>query len=270
MFSKCLWKMFCCDGATRGQRSPVEFDDVLDSLVDAIEALPSKRDSRSDPILEPHFKLVSIVHKLVQRGILKVRCLVVRIYNQFFVSNYEQAEDARERLLATPYARNVNLNNDGWKPYILEVLRNLRSADKSNWHHRIVLRVSHLSSLLTSTFFADGDQAAHVLYDDSKDDSSAMAAKSEISQQIFTKTMTLQVWRPENERAGRHFVYTTRYVYFFVGLLNQLNDRANLDMLIRRVRRKPNDYVHHSKLWEDICLTYVKVGYSVQIVFNLE
>ncbi|EEH04114.1 conserved hypothetical protein [Histoplasma capsulatum G186AR] len=240
MFSKCLWKMFCCDGATRGQRSPVEFDDVLDSLVDAIEALPSKRDSRSDPILEPHFKLVSIVHKLVQRGILK-------------------AEDARERLLATPYARNVNLNNDGWKPYILEVLRNLRSADKSNWHHRIVLRVSHLSSLLTSTFFADGDQAAHVLYDDSKDDSSAMAAKSEISQQIFTKTMTLQVWRPENERAGRHFVYTTRYVYFFVGLLNQLNDRANLDMLIRRVRRKPNDYVHHSKLWEDICLTYVKL-----------
>ncbi|OJD27178.1 hypothetical protein ACJ73_01434 [Blastomyces percursus] len=230
MFSKCLWKMLCCDAATRGHHSPVEADEVLDSLVDAIEALPSKRDSRSDPILEPHYKLVSISHKLVHRGLLK-------------------PEDARDRLFATPYARKVSLNNAEWKPYILEVLRNLRNADKSNWHHRIVLR------------------AAHIIYDDSKDDASALAAKSEVSQQIFTKTMTLQVWRPENERAGRHFVYTTRYVYFFGGLLNQLNDRASLDMLIRRVRRKPNDYVNHSKLWEDICLTYIKVGHQVHVLF---
>ncbi|PGH04967.1 hypothetical protein AJ79_06924 [Helicocarpus griseus UAMH5409] len=222
MFSKCLWKMFSCDDATRRNNAPVEVDDVLDSLVDAIEALPSKKDSRADPILEPHFKLVSIVHKLVHRGSLK-------------------PEDACERLLATPYARKVTLNDGDWKTYILEVLKNLRNADKSNWHHRIVLR------------------AAHIIYDDTKDDASAMAAKSEVSQQIFTKTMTLQVWRPENERAGRHFVYTTRYVYFFVGLLDQLNDRANMDLLIRRVRKKPNDYVNHAKLWEDICLTYIKL-----------
>lgn len=71
--------------------------------------------------------------------------------------------------------------------------------------------------------------------------------------------MTVQVWRPENERAGRHFVYTTRYVYFFVQLLDQLDDRANLDMLVRRVRRKVNDYLNFPKLWEDTCATYIKV-----------
>lgn len=71
--------------------------------------------------------------------------------------------------------------------------------------------------------------------------------------------MNLQVWRPENERPGRHFVFTTRYVYFFAGLLNQLNDRSNLDMLLRRVRRKPSDYVNHAKLWEDLCGIYIKV-----------
>ncbi|ODH44848.1 hypothetical protein ACO22_00678 [Paracoccidioides brasiliensis] len=222
MLGKCLWKMFNCDDAMRRNSSPVEVDDILDSLVDAIKALPSKKDSRSDPILEPHFKLVSIVHKLVHKGFLK-------------------PEKAKERLLAIPYARKVTLNDGDWKSYILEVLKNLKHADKSNWHHRIILR------------------AAHVIYDDLKDDESAMAAKAEVSQQIFTKTMTLQVWRPENERAGRHFVYTTRYVYFFVGLLNQLNDRASLDSLIRRVRRKPNDYVNHTKLWEDMCFTYIKL-----------
>lgn len=97
------------------------------------------------------------------------------------------------------------------------------------------------------------------MYDDQKDASSAIAAKHELSQQIFTKTMSIQVWRPEYERPGRHFVYTTRYVYFFVNLLDQLNDRTGLDQLLRRVRKKQGDFVNHTKLWEDICLTYGRV-----------
>jgi len=104
-------------------------------------------------------------------------------------------------------------------------------------------------------------QAAHVIYDDHKDVTAAMGAKHEFTQQIFTKTMTLQVWKPEFERPGRHFVYTTRYVYFFVHLLDQLNDRASLDQLLRRVRKRQGDFINHSKLWEDICIVYIKVGY---------
>lgn len=77
--------------------------------------------------------------------------------------------------------------------------------------------------------------------------------------QIFTKTLTIQVWRPEFERPGRHFVYTTRYVYFFASLLDQLDDRASLDQLLRRVRKKQGDFINHTKLWEDICLTYAKM-----------
>lgn len=77
--------------------------------------------------------------------------------------------------------------------------------------------------------------------------------------QIFTKTLTIQVWRPEYERPGRHFVYTTRYVYFLVSLLDQLDDRASLDQLLRRVRKKQGDFINHTKLWEDICLTYAKM-----------
>lgn len=97
------------------------------------------------------------------------------------------------------------------------------------------------------------------MYDDQKDAPAAIAAKNELSQQIFTKTMSIQVWRPEHERPGRHFVYTTRYVYFFVNLLDQLDDRAGLDQLLRRVRKKQGDFINHTKLWEDICLTYGRV-----------
>lgn len=54
-------------------------------------------------------------------------------------------------------------------------------------------------------------------------------------------------------------MYTTRYVYFFVSLLDQLDDRASLDQLLRRVRKKQGDFMDHTKLWEDMCLTYAKM-----------
>ncbi|KAB8078954.1 histone transcription regulator 3 [Aspergillus leporis] len=224
MLSKCLWKMFSCDGSVRGTSKRVTLDELLDSLLDAIDALPQKKDSRSDPIFEPHYKLVSIVHKLVQRGILT-------------------PADGSKTLVATPWVRKVPPPEEGapWKPYIMAVIRNLKHADKSNWHHRMAIR------------------AANIIYNNDKDATAAAAAKGELTQQIFTKTMTIQVWRPEYERPGRHFVYTTRYVYFFVALLEQLDDRASLDQLLRRVRKKQGDFINHAKLWEDLCLTYARV-----------
>ncbi|GAD96749.1 histone transcription regulator 3 [Paecilomyces variotii No. 5] len=225
MLSKCLWKMYSCDDAVRGPSKRIEIDDLIDLLLDAIEALPQRKDTRSEPIFEPHYKLVSIVHKLVRRSVLK-------------------PVEASNTLTVTPWARKVSPpaeDIEAWQPYILEVLKNLRNADKSNWHHRIVART------------------AHILYDDRKDESAAASAKHELTQQIFTKTMTLQVWKPEYERPGRHFVYTTRYVYFFVSLLDQLNDRASLEQLLRRVRKKQGDFINHTKLWEDICLVYTKL-----------
>lgn len=73
MFSKCLWKMYCSDDPLKKRYKTIEPSDILDSLADAIDALPKKKDGRSsEPILEPHFKLVSITHKLVRRGDLEV------------------------------------------------------------------------------------------------------------------------------------------------------------------------------------------------------
>lgn len=46
--------------------------DVIDALFDSIAALPQRKDSRADPIFEPHFKLLSVVHKLVFRGKMSV------------------------------------------------------------------------------------------------------------------------------------------------------------------------------------------------------
>lgn len=108
------------------------------------------------------------------------------------------------------------------------------------------------------------------MYDDQRDVTAAAAAKNDFMHQVFTKTMTIQVWKPEFERPGRHFVFTTRYVYFFISLLDQLDDRASLDQLSRRVRKKQGDFLNHTKLWEDICLTYSKVSVSQRAYADIE
>ena len=103
-------------------------------------------------------------------------------------------------------------------------------------------------------------KAAHIIYNSNANEAqAAQDAKHEITQQIFTKTMAIQVWKPDNERAGRHFVYTGRYVRFFVRLLYQLNDRTSLEALARRIRKKAGEFVGHIAIWQEICQAYLKV-----------
>lgn len=233
MLAKCLWKMYCHNANAvyyaiqRGELPPVlkgpTREDVITAVVNSIDALPEKRERGREPILEPHYKLIAIVHKLFKRKDI----------------NHTEGE---EILQNTSYSKNISgpESADDWERYILSVLKALKTADKSSWHHRMIMRT------------------AHIIYEgDPKDPMLARGAKHELTQQMFTKTMSVQVWKPENERPGRHFVYTTRYTRFFIQLLEQTNDKSNMELLARRVRRKQLDFFEHSELWRDICQVYL-------------
>lgn len=231
MIGKCLWKMHSASDAVRRNGQPPSGVQVLQAFVRALDLLPEKdrketKDSKKEPVLEPHYKLATIVHKLFTRGSIDL--------NQ-----------AKEALEHTQYARNTDFpeSRDDWKDFIVALMKRLRTADKSNWYHRMVIR--HAEILYSEHEDTDG---LNVL---------VRAAKVEMTQQMFTKTMVLQVWRPENERAGRHFVYTSRYTLFFVKLLKQLKDRTSLDLLARRVRRKPHDFFQHALVWQEMCNAYL-------------
>lgn len=222
MLGKCLWKMLMRSEYQATQK--IKISEVLQEFIQAIKLLPEKKD-KADHILEPHFKLVSAVHKLVQHQMMT-------------------PEEGSKVLQSTPWARNVPLlDEDGsWRPYVLEVLKKLGQADRSNWHHRIVAR------------------AANINYNSNDENSTgAIKAKNEMSQQIFTKTMTVQVWKPEFERAGRHFVYKSRYVSFFANVLGELLDRANMDLLAKKIRRKNTEFMNHQQLWEQVVTAYANM-----------
>ncbi|KAH6616265.1 hypothetical protein C7974DRAFT_427281 [Boeremia exigua] len=198
------------------------WEDVINPAVGAIERLPDKKGRSGEPVLEPHYKLATIVHKLVKRKAL-------------------HASKGAEVLSNTFYSKNIGppATYDDWEGYILAVIKAMRTADKSSWHHRIIAR------------------SAQILYDDGKELLQAHAAKHELTQTIFTKTMAVQVWKPEYERPGRHFVYTLRYTKFFIDLLETTADKTNFEALARRVRRKQTDFFQHSELWKELCNRYL-------------
>ncbi|KAJ9631723.1 Histone transcription regulator 3 [Taxawa tesnikishii (nom. ined.)] len=207
MLGKCLWKMHTYRGDSLQHNIPPSYEQVVAAFIKAIDLLPERKDSKREPILEPHYKLVSIVHKLVVRW-----------------QEISPSEASKILTKATPYARKVDPPEDldSWQPYILAVLKNLRAADRSNWHHRMIAR------------------AAHIIYDESPNGhASALGAKHELTQQMFTKTMVLQVWKPE--------------------LLDKLNDRTGLETLAKRVRKRPSEFYEHAQLWQDLCTHYLKL-----------
>lgn len=234
MLAKSLWKMWAANhdadvqalgsGAFISKRPAPSWEDVIRPAVGAIERLPDKKGRSGEPILEPHYKLAAIVHKLVWRRVIK-------------------PSKGAELLANTSYSKNLGApgTSDEWESYILAVIKALRTADKSSWHHRIIAR------------------SAHILYDDSKELLQAHAAKHELTQTIFTKTMAVQVWKPEYERPGRHFVYTSRYTKFFVDLLEATGDKVNFEALARRVRRKQTDFFQHSELWKELVTRYLRL-----------
>lgn len=80
MLGKVLWKMHKHGDNVLGIVKRVGYQTVIDAFVRAIESCPDRRDSRhpdKDPILEPHYKLVSVVHKLRIRGQISVRVSAV-------------------------------------------------------------------------------------------------------------------------------------------------------------------------------------------------
>jgi hypothetical protein len=69
MRSKCLWKMLCYqdnDSEQLNDEQLVDPSEVIHCCVHAIKYVPERK-SGQEPIFEPHYKLVSIVFKLVPK-----------------------------------------------------------------------------------------------------------------------------------------------------------------------------------------------------------
>lgn len=233
MFSKCLWKMYQKDDG--GSPTLPQLFTALHDAAATAAAMPKSR--HSDPVLEPHYKVLSVVHKLVMNVAI-------------------DGERAGEILAEQPFGLvfdkedKTELNDNAtWVAYVLRNLRHLRDKDKSNWQHRLIMRHSRI------LFYDDGRLYSELDQDALK--KRAGSAFNVLRESMFTKTMVMNVWKCDSERPGRHHVYTEQYVRFAVKLLVILENRVDLEALLRRIRKKGADFYHFSDLWQSCCTSYV-------------
>jgi hypothetical protein len=235
MLGKCYWKMYCkvddeWDERAKTKRPTV--DDIIHAFVNAIKTVPKPKDSRQDPILEPHYKLASVVHKLVGLKAMELQAGADLLQQQPYATRKGEAVTVRDQ--------------EEWESFILELLRVLRAADKQHWQHRMIARV------------------ASIVYDENDPSFvTAKAAAHEFRESIFTKTMHIQVWKPDAERPGRHCVYMERYVRYITRIFLYTGEKANIEALCKRVRKKSSDFHRFSQVWAECCSTYLKLIRSV-------
>ncbi|KAK3378875.1 hypothetical protein B0T24DRAFT_141648 [Lasiosphaeria ovina] len=238
MVAKCLWKMYqkpldALDDANRLSRPTMQTVlDALEKTVEVASALPKPRHGQ-DPILEPHYKILSVVYKLVRRGDLTTQ---------------EGAKILQRQQYAPDHGSEVTIGDaDEWEAYVIRSLRYLRDKDKSNWQHRFIMRHARI---LFDKADVESDGGGYV---------AAKAAFAVLRENMFTKTMVMNVWKCDAERPGRHHVYTEQYIRFAVRLLAVVNDRTNLEAVLRRIRKKGVDFYHFNELWQSCVLIYVKL-----------
>lgn len=151
-------------------------------------------------------------------------------------------------VLVSPYAKGTTEPTDraSFLSLTLGVLAKMKAADKQRWHHRMTHRIA---SLLYSKLNS-GEERQHA---------DIVAAAKELSSLYTIKASTLAIWRPENERPGRHFVYAHNYTNFYVSLLEKLGDRATLELVAKRVRKNSGGLWRYSQVWENTLRAYVSV-----------
>ncbi|KAM0344875.1 hypothetical protein ACHAPU_007007 [Fusarium lateritium] len=253
MLSKCYWKMYQTPDDeldVKDKRSKISLETLINTLKKAVKVAHNARRGRnSDPILEPHYKIVSILHKLVMRGDVPAKEAAAILSDQPF------------GLVVNPDDHFASFSEpEDWEEYIIRNLSKLKDKDKSNWQHRIIMRHARI-------LFNEANSAASV--DDRLVE--AKAAFSILRDSMVTKTMVMNVWKCEAERPGRHHVYTEQYVRFMTTLLVLMADRNNLEQLLRRLRKKGADFYHFSDLWQSCCMSYLKLlreGYHVSPVID--
>ncbi|TID14975.1 hypothetical protein CANINC_004646 [Pichia inconspicua] len=200
-----------------GYKLPPE--EILNLMTKAC-CLAYDQSSKEDPIIEPHYYIISMIIKLWVKGDIS-------------------AQDGTDFLIKDPLFEDVGelyLPSKDFVDKILVVLDKLINYDKKNWQHRPVFR------------------RAKIL-EEMKNNTSA--AKDEMLKLVNLKPTVRSlssIWKPLYERPGKHFIYNAIYTKFLTAVLYKMGDLHSLIVLLKKIRRAGVVMVNLTKIFDDMTL----------------
>lgn len=162
--------------------------------------------SGNDTILEAHYTLVSACYKCFKEKIFSLEEALeqLKLDDGFFGLSDEEWEIKEEKEFYT---------------LIIKLLKFILSKDKHKWQHRPVYRI------------------AQIKYTDFKDIEGAMDEMNKLLGLKSVNKNVVNIWKPENELPGKHFVYAYQYVMFYMELLDEKHDFMAIGGMVKKLRR---------------------------------
>ena len=175
-------------------------------------AINSSLSSAREAVIEPHYYLINICYKMVAANSIGPEDALTLLAkdNEFFAQ-----KDSFWKFDETDGVMN---RKDSLYRKIIVLLRSILSHDKKKLQHRPQYRT------------------AKILYHEFKDINGALEEMENMVSIKASKNL-INIWKPEYERPGKHFVYAHDYLVFYITLLLEKSDFNSIALVIKKVRR---------------------------------
>lgn len=172
----------------------------------------AKVSSSKEPVIEPHYFLINICYKMTSLDIISPKDALSMISED---KDYLIREDTFWEIEKSD---NPIKDKELFYRKIIDLLRYLISQDKRKMQHRPQFRI------------------AKILYDEFQDISAAL---DEIEGMVSIKNTKnlINIWKPDNERPGKHFVYAYQYIIFYIKLQFKMKDFNSIAIVVKKIRR---------------------------------
>lgn len=188
------------------------YQQAYDNILKASHTCHSMSKKGKDPIIEPHYYLVNICYKMVSQDIIPPSQALELLSkdNGFLDQNSEfwtfQDSDDKSESKKILYRK------------IIILLKKILLEDKKKVQHRPLFRI------------------AKILHDEFQETEKAIE-EMEIMVSIKNSKNLINIWKPDFERPGKHFVYAYEYVLFYAKLCLEQNNFNALAIIIKKLRR---------------------------------
>lgn len=170
--------------------------------------------------IEPQYLLCSLLYKYVKSGRLEIPAAIETLDK------------------ASSFFGVLEASNEGktFEAMILSALRKISQVDKKKWHHKHRYLLSRI-------------------YFDLKDFEKAYEEIEPLIVLKSTNKNLVNIWKPEFEPPGKHFVYTHKYILYYIMLVDCLADFQKLLLFTKKLRRYGAGMINLNEAWEAACAT---------------
>ncbi|KAH3900068.1 Hir3p SCDLUD_004387 [Saccharomycodes ludwigii] len=184
------------------------FDEYKEQLLRSCRLSWDIKTQKNEHILEPHYFLIVCCYKLVKREEISIETALAYLSEDNFV--FQKGDE---------FWKGNEDTKEVFYEKCIELLQVIIHLDKKKWYHRPKYKI------------------AKILFEDLSQLDKALTQLEELVNAKNVNKNLVTIWKPDFERPGKHFVYTTEYIVFYIELLFCKNDIKGISQVLKKIKK---------------------------------